>query len=313
MSEGRTTHRFAALAAVLLIIGGSFYFLVRPWYLQWGATHDEIRRPLAGDEVIRNAAHQQTHAITIDAPVDRVWPWIAQIGQDRGGFYSYDLLENFVGCEMPTSDYLRPDKQHWQVGDRMWMYPPEKAGGMGFATLHVLVPGRALGFATFAPGTSQSSAEDGSWAFVVEPIDERTTRFLVRGRTAGARPIAWLAFDRAIFEPMHFAMERRMMIGIRQLAEGRHRARLANHAHVVLWTIAFSLFAGSFIQVLRGRRWMTSLLVMIAAAALFQFLTLRQPPFVIGLLATALLVFAAWRPARRAGLARHRLTLTGSR
>jgi hypothetical protein len=286
--------RFIALAVVLFLIGAAFSLFVRPWYLRWGATAEEVRRPLPGDEIIRQAVRQETHAITIDAPVDRVWPWIAQIGQDRGGFYSYDLLENLVGCEMPTSDYLRPDRQSWQIGGRMWMYPARKAGGMGFATLHAFVPGRALGFAVFAPGTSQSAVEDGSWAFVLEPIDERTTRFIVRGRSAAGRAITWLAFDRAIFEPMHFAMERRMMIGIKQLSEGQPRARLANHAHVVLWTITFAVFATSLVQVMRRGRWTRGLMVMTAAAALFPWLTLRQPPLIFALAATGLLVWLAW-------------------
>ena len=171
------------------------------------------------------------------------------------------------------------------------MYPPDKAGGLGFATLHTLVPGRALGFATFAPGTSPSSAEDGSWSFVLEPIDERTTRFIVRGRGAAGRAIAWLAFDRAIFEPMHFAMERRMMIGIKQLAEGRSRARFSNHVQIALWTTVLIVFVTTLIRVIRGRDWQRPLVLMAAAAVVFQFLTLRQPPLIVGIACTALLVW----------------------
>lgn len=112
------TSRLLALLGSLAIILLAFFLFVRPWYLQWGATDDEARRPLPGDEIVRNAAGQETRAITIEASADRVWPWLAQIGQDRGGFYSYDLLENLVGCEMPTEDYLRPEKQSWQLGSR---------------------------------------------------------------------------------------------------------------------------------------------------------------------------------------------------
>ena len=283
--------RLLALTAVLLAIGVSFILLVRPWYLRWGATDDEVTRTLPGDEIIRTATHQETHAITIEASVEEVWRWVAQIGQDRGGFYSYDLLENLVGCEVPTSDYLRPNRQHWQIGDRLWLYPPQKAGGVGFATLYTLIPGRALGFATFAPGTSPSSAEDGSWAFVLESIDERTTRFLVRGRATAGRSLAWLAFDRAIFEPMHFAMERRMMIGIKQLAEGQSRARFSNHVQVVLWTMVLIVFVTTLIRVIRGREWRRSLVAMAAAACVFQFLTLAQPPLAIAIACTALLIW----------------------
>jgi hypothetical protein len=95
----------------------------------------------------------------------------SQLGQDRGGFYSYDILENLVGCAMPTTDRLLPERQSWQIGDKLWMYPPEKAGGIGFATLRVRVPGRALGLATRAPGTPLTAPEDGSWSFILEPLD----------------------------------------------------------------------------------------------------------------------------------------------
>ncbi len=92
-----------SLSATLFV----FFWFVRPWYLHWGATDEETRRALPGDEIIGHANRQETRAITIDAPVERVWPWLAQLGQDRGGFYSYDLLENLVGCAMPTAEPRR--------------------------------------------------------------------------------------------------------------------------------------------------------------------------------------------------------------
>src|SRR5512138_1407414 len=138
--------RAFALAGVLLSIGIVFSSFVRPWYLRWGTTSLEAVIELPGDEILPKAASRETRAITIHASADRVWPWLAQIGQDRGGFYSFDLLENLVGCRMPTVDVLRPEKQTWALGDKLWMYPPDKAGGIGFATLRTYVPGRALGF-----------------------------------------------------------------------------------------------------------------------------------------------------------------------
>src|SRR5690349_17482365 len=102
--------RFLARAAVLTvaIAGVSLVFLtvVRPWYLRWGATDAELTMPLPGDEIIGTPASQETRAITVAAAAHRVWPWVAQLGQDRGGFYSFDLLENLVGCRMPTTDTL---------------------------------------------------------------------------------------------------------------------------------------------------------------------------------------------------------------
>src|SRR5579885_523921 len=111
----------ASLAAIFFI----HLAFVMPAFENWGATVSEQQESLPGDNLVR-AESQQTNAITIDAPIDQVWPWLAQLGQDRGGFYSYEVLENLVGCQMPTRDYLRPDKQLWKAGDRLWMYPRSK-------------------------------------------------------------------------------------------------------------------------------------------------------------------------------------------
>ena len=114
----------------------------------------------------------------------RVWPWLAQLGQDRGGFYSYRVLENLFGCEMPDIEDLVPRLQNWKLGDKLWMYPPHKARGTGFAVL--AVHGRAgPRLCDAAIGTPATAPEDGSWSFVLKPIDAGTTRLLFRGRPAG--------------------------------------------------------------------------------------------------------------------------------
>jgi len=200
-----------------------------------------------------------------------------------------------VGCRMPTVDILRPHKQTWAIGDKLWMYPPEGAGGQGFATLRTLVPGRALGFGTHAVGTPVTAPENGSWAFVVQPLDRHTTRLLFRGRGA-ARSWAGAAFDRSIFEPVHFAMERRTLIGIKQLAEGEDRHRWANHLQVVLWSVTFAIWLWSGLAVFRRARWQRPLAGFMASAVVFQFLTLGQPPVVIGLAVVTALGAALFRP-----------------
>ena len=296
--RARKAPRLLALAGALAAILLAFFLLVAPWYRQWGATHDEARRPLAGDEIIRNAAGQETRAITIHANADRVWPWVAQLGQDRGGFYSYDLLENLVGCDMPTEDRLRPDRQSWRLGDKLWMYPKDRVGGAGSATLRTYVPGRVLGFATRSIGTPLTAPEDGSWSFVLDPLNDSTTRLLVRGRGAPGRSLLGAAFDRAIFEPAHFAMERRTMIGLKQLAEGGDRHRVLNHVAVALWTVTFGLFVAAAVLELRRRRWLRPLAGFVAAAAVFQILTLAQPPLAVGVALVAPVVAVLWWPAR---------------
>ena len=290
--------RLAALGTAFAMLLVGFFLVVRPWYQRWGATDAELVRPLPGDEIIPNAAAQETRAITIHATPDRLWPWLAQLGQDRGGFYSYDLLENLVGCEMPTMDVLRPDKQQWRLGDKLWMYPPEKAEGIGFATLRAYEPGRVLGFAARSTGTALDQPEDGSWTFVLEPVGDSATRLLVRGRGATGRSLLGVAFDRSIFEPAHFAMERRTMIGLKQLVEVGERDRLANHWQVLFWTLALVLFIAAGVMVLRREQWHQPLVGFLIAGVIFQVLTLGQPPIAVGITLVGLLGAFLWPPAR---------------
>jgi hypothetical protein len=276
------------LFGALLLV---FLMLVQPWYQRWGATDEELGAPLPEDAIAIAATSQDTRAITIDRPIDRVWPWLAQLGQDRGGFYSFDLLENLVGCQMPIEDVLRPDRQTWTVGDRLWMYPPEKAGGIGFAVLREYDPGHALAFGTHVPGVS-ASIDSGSWTFVLRKIDPWSTRLIVRSR-AESRPTLWgRAFDRLIFSPAHFVMERRTMIGLKEVAEEGSRSRLANHLQVVLWTLTLVMLGIAKLLVLTTEHWVRALKVVLSAAVLFAYLTLEQPPWFVGaVLVAALMVW----------------------
>jgi hypothetical protein len=294
------TRRLLALLGTVAATFLVFLVLVRPWYLRWGATDYDTLRSLPGDEIIPDAVTQETRAITIAAPIERVWPWVAQLGQDRGGFYSFDLLENLVGCEMPTVDVLRPAAQEWRLGDKLWMYPPSKAGGIGFATLRTYLPGRALGFATHAVGTPVTAPEDGSWSFFLEPTLTGETRLLIRGRGAPGRALGGVIFDRLVFEPVHFVMERRTMLGLKELAEGSSRTRVLNHLQVLLWALTFGLIVASAALVLRTADGSRALGALVVGCLLFQVLTLAQPPFVLGAISlVALAGLVPWVTARR--------------
>lgn len=77
--------------------------LLRPWHERWGASDEEVAAHLPGDDLIVGAASQATRAITIDAPADVVWGWLIQIGAERGGFYSYDRLEDLFGLSSTSA------------------------------------------------------------------------------------------------------------------------------------------------------------------------------------------------------------------
>ena len=288
-------HPLVRVAALLICLGGllAVYFsIARPWFRRWGATDAEVAMALPGDDVVPGARSGETRAITIAAPAAQVWPWLTQIGQDRAGFYSYRVLENLFGCEMPDIKHLDPRLQGWKPGDKLWMYPPRKAGGAGFAVLAVHEPGRALGFAARQIGTPATAPVDGSWTFVLQPIDDASSRLIFRGRAAGGLRSFAAVFNVGVFEPVHFAMERRTMEGVKALAEGRKPSAALDNLQVALWTALFVAFVVSAVLVIAGRRPARHLATFTAAGLLFQLLTLVQPSPFIGLV----LVLATIRP-----------------
>lgn len=195
--------------------------LLRPWYNRWGATPEEVQRPLPGDELVPLSQMGCTRAITIQAPAEQVWPWLAQLGQGRGGLYSYDGLENLIGCDIHSADAILPEHQNLQVGDII------RLGPKGYPCFGVaaLDPGRWLALVSLDPKTEKPgeyTAQPGkaysiaTWQFYLEPLGENATRLLVRQRLAYSPDMAWIW---RLTEPVAFVMERRMMRGIRQRAE----------------------------------------------------------------------------------------------
>jgi hypothetical protein len=155
--------------------------------------------------------------------------------------------------------------------------------------------GRALGFATRQIGTAPTAPEDGSWTFVVNAIDAKTSRLIARGRGAPTEGTSALIAS-LTFEAAHFVMERRMLLGIAALAEGRPISALHDAAQVLTWTLAFLAFVVSGALVLLGRqakrRWFTFL----AAGLLFEALTLLQPSPWLGIVLVVTLVSAMFAP-----------------
>lgn len=202
-----------------LMIGFIVYVAVvigmRPWYSSWGTTRSEQQMVMIGDPPLGESHYRIDHAVTINAPVDSVWPWLVQIGQDRGGFYSYDWLERAFGADIHNADRIVPEWQQRSQGEMVRAAQPGYLGGLF---------GKNLGWriTQIEPGRAMVLAKWG--AFVLEPVGPRTTRLHIRTRGRGIPTLSGIALTPVsllFFEPAHFIMERGMLLGLKRRAEGR--------------------------------------------------------------------------------------------
>jgi hypothetical protein len=196
----------AGRVTILSALAVSAFVVLAPRLRRWGVSEEEARRRLPGDELVASPTFASTRAVTIAAPPAAVWPWLVQMGQGRGGLYSYDRLENVLGLDVHSTDRIVAELQQLNVGDRISL------GKDAFLVAQALEPGQAL--------VLLHPDGDWSWAFVLESRNRDRTRLIVRNRwtSVRAKPAerAWLKLS----ETIGFAMERKMLHGIKQRAEG---------------------------------------------------------------------------------------------
>jgi hypothetical protein len=202
-----------------LIFLGLYVTAVRPWHTHWGATPDEVARVLSGDDLVHEPFSVTTRAITIQAWPNHIWPWLAQMGNGRGGLYSYDWLDQLFGVlDGPSSDTVIAAYQEIQAGDTI----PVGSG-----------PGWPVAVAReneFLLLDIHQAGADVTWAFALNPVSPRETRLVLRVRAR--LPRTWrFPFLIAILDPAEFVMVRRQLIGIRERAE---RLARSDSAYVAL-------------------------------------------------------------------------------
>lgn len=215
--------------ALWIAFGMATPFL-RPRRRHWGLDRSTAERVHPGDDVVAEPQWSWTHGVTIEAPASRVWPWVAQVGADRAGFYSYQWLENLAGCELRNAEAVHPE---WELklGDPLILHPRAPA-------LRVVHLDRGHYFVASAEGpeaaqqreTQVRGGEDRqpwvrfSWLFWVEPLTDSRCRVISRARYACSDDLVTrLSNGPLLLEPVGFAMDRKMLLGIKALSE-RSRA-----------------------------------------------------------------------------------------
>ncbi len=218
----------AAIAATILLSP-----LTRAWYHKWGATEEEVRRSLPGDDLVPHPKTGINIAITIQAPAAEVWPWLMQIGCRRAGWYSYDLLDN---GGVPSAKRIIETYQHLKIGDEVPFTPN---GNMGFPVA-AIDPGRALVMGgTMNTSTSEEADPNdpdletylsGAIILFVYELDPGTTRLIYR------MPLGWnpnwrnTLMYRGFLEPISFVMARKTLLAIKQRVETAHAGAVAQAA-----------------------------------------------------------------------------------
>ena len=191
--------RIALLAtAFLVVLVAIFYLVYRPWQLSWGATADEVSRPMVGDGLVEDPTFNATRAVTINAPAEQIWPWIVQIGYKRAGFYSWDILDN---DGIPSAERILPEYQNLKIGDVVPLSEETDAEVLDMESNEQLL----LVFPSDGTVT---------WAWALYEIDAARTRLVTRLRWRTTSAISQFTLD--AFE---IIMMRKCLLGIKRRAE----------------------------------------------------------------------------------------------
>jgi hypothetical protein len=207
----RSGFRIAGLLGLTALLGLGVLVAAGPWHMRWGSTLAELRATLPGDDPAMRPRYQIQHAIAIHATPDRVWPWLAQLGEDRGGFYSYVGLERLLGLRVRNAGRIHPEWQRLSTGDTIFA---THAGWLGFRS--------RLGWRVGLVRPDTVLVLDGWGAFVLLPAGPDSTRLIIRTRGAGPDGLAQVVLAPlgfTLFEPAHFLMQRKMLLTLKERAE----------------------------------------------------------------------------------------------
>ena len=180
--------------------------LLTPWMDRWGTQVDERTVVLPGDDLINDPARVANRAVTINAPIEKIYPWILQIGADKSGMYSYTWLEQTLGCKMAKDETLHPEWHNLAEGDEMKMCAGD------FAPPPYIVA-RVLPNETVVFGHKEGEKWVETWQFILQPQTDGSTRLIARTSTNMTGGF-W-----EVIRPISFMMERKMLLTIKEISE----------------------------------------------------------------------------------------------
>ena len=212
-----------AKGLVQVAAGVALLYAARRYYRNWGTTKEESQMKLPGDELVGGPVVQTTQGVWIDSPASAVWPWLVQMGQDRGGLYSYETLENLIGLDYHNADRIHPEWQRLASGDVIRLVPKGWMGlrdGIALPVVDVIEQ-RAI----VLRASPADSLQDAVWSFHLIPHWDDRCRLLVRTRTRLHHPGEVLAAELA--GPANAFMTRGMLLGVKRRAERNARPETA--------------------------------------------------------------------------------------
>jgi hypothetical protein len=272
------------LVLLVLILG---YLVIRPQHLRWGATAEEVSRAMPGD---LNGRHW-TRTITVAATPEQIWPWLVQWGQGRGGWYSYDWLENLFGLDIHSADRLMPEHQNPVIGDPICM-----GANVCISFVSVIEPSHWFGW--------QASDEDDKpmWTYTLGlfPVDDTHTRLIMRESfDKEAMPSAVILAT----EIPDVVMMQKALNTVKHRAEGLPESIFTTSYEIIVWLAALVTGLIAAVLFINRKDWRKPLATGVASVIVLLVLTFLFPPLWLrGVLDLGLLIGLVWsfRPVAEA-------------
>lgn len=265
--------RLLAIITLPCLLVAIYLLLIRPSQLQWGATAKEVARSMPGDDLVPFPSFCATRGITVRGTLQEIWPWLAQMGYRRAGFYGYDLIENLgSGTSIRSADKIIPELQHPKTGE---VLPISAAASMAFGSIQ---PGSYIVWRGNA-----SIPSDGSIVWALYPVDATHTRLVNRVRLHYHwTDMGLLSLDlfTEFADPVAVP---RILLGVKGRVEGLPTQSLAEEAaEIVVWFLALAEFLISAVLIFRWRRWGYAWLLGFAAGLSLMFALYAHKPVWMG-------------------------------